>query len=374
MKKIIYFLLLFFIFLPSVYAKENLVNIYLFHSNNCNHCKEEIKLLNELEKEYDNIRVYKYEISEDDNQDLLNNVSSLLKVNVRGVPFTIVGNKYFSGFSEVDGKKKFVAAIEYYSQYGYKDMVGEYIGVEELPNYEINKEEVVDAEDFICNFGNYKIKLPLFGEIDTDDLSLPIIAILLGLIDGVSLNSIVILLFLIGWLIGIKDRKKLFVYGLTFLLVSILFNFVLLILDFDINSFVQSNVYFKYVTGIFIILLGLYKMLNKKIKIKNKNFNKIIKFIKSKNSLLSVICIIILTILINIVLGLSKSSSVFEQILYLNDLPKILEILYNLSYVIYCFIGGFIIFFVILFLKKNKKLNVISNILMLLVGLIIIFI
>ena len=63
-KKFILIFIVCLLFIPSVYANDNknLVNIYLFHSNSCHHCASEKELLAELEKEYDNIRIYKYEI------------------------------------------------------------------------------------------------------------------------------------------------------------------------------------------------------------------------------------------------------------------------------------------------------------------------
>ena len=44
--------------------EENKINIYLFHSESCPHCKEEIKYLDTLiEGKYkDKINVYKYEV------------------------------------------------------------------------------------------------------------------------------------------------------------------------------------------------------------------------------------------------------------------------------------------------------------------------
>ena len=73
MKKVVVFLVAFFAMLSSVLADtdKNLVNIYLFHSNTCPHCQEEIKTLEEFLKEYDNIKIYKYEISDDANLELL---------------------------------------------------------------------------------------------------------------------------------------------------------------------------------------------------------------------------------------------------------------------------------------------------------------
>ena len=59
--KIIFFVILFILSISPVHADsdKNLVNIYLFHSNTCPHCKEEIKYLDKIEKKYDNVKIYK---------------------------------------------------------------------------------------------------------------------------------------------------------------------------------------------------------------------------------------------------------------------------------------------------------------------------
>ena len=67
LKKILYTFVLFICFIPScfaetVIARDNIVNIYLFHSDSCGHCKKEIKLLDKLEDKYDNVRIHKYEV------------------------------------------------------------------------------------------------------------------------------------------------------------------------------------------------------------------------------------------------------------------------------------------------------------------------
>ena len=74
-KKILLGIFLFIMFIPMVMAdsvdtkeeNKNLVNIYLFYSYTCPHCKEEEKLLEELKDKYDNIRVYQYEVSSEEN-------------------------------------------------------------------------------------------------------------------------------------------------------------------------------------------------------------------------------------------------------------------------------------------------------------------
>ena len=96
MKKLSYIVFTLFILLlfnTNIYAKENTVNIYFFHSYTCPHCKSESKLLEELEKTYDNINIYKYEISEANNTELLSQVGELFNTKITGVPFTVIGKK-----------------------------------------------------------------------------------------------------------------------------------------------------------------------------------------------------------------------------------------------------------------------------------------
>ena len=79
LNKILFILLVFVINVSLVYAgnDKNLVNIYLFHSDTCPHCKEEIKFLDDIKNDYDNIKIYMYEIGDSENVRLLNELADL---------------------------------------------------------------------------------------------------------------------------------------------------------------------------------------------------------------------------------------------------------------------------------------------------------
>ena len=96
----------------------------------------------------------------------------------------------------------------FYSDRGYKDIVGEYIGNIVLPSYEVNEDTSRDKEfdEFISNYGNHTIKFLGF-KINTKNLTLPIISILIGFVDGFNPCAMWVLLFLISMLIGMKDKK-----------------------------------------------------------------------------------------------------------------------------------------------------------------------
>ncbi len=76
MKKKFNFLLLILVMITfitniiNVKAEEKKVDVYLFYSQTCPHCKAEIKMLDELAKENNIIIVHKYEINDPENNRL----------------------------------------------------------------------------------------------------------------------------------------------------------------------------------------------------------------------------------------------------------------------------------------------------------------
>ena len=393
MKKLLYILILLLMFIPDVYAEEKIVNIYLFHSEECIHCKKEIKLLDELEEKYSNIRVYKYEISEGENITLLENVASLLDAKLGGIPFTVIGNQYYNGYSEENTKKVFSATIEYYSEYGYDDVVGKNIGNIEIPTYE-PVEDAPLLEDYIEDYGNYTFKLPLFGEIETKNLTLPLIATVIGLIDGFNPCAMWILLFLISMLIGMKDRKRMFIIGTTFLITSALVYFILMVVWLDVTSILTNVVWIRSLIGVVAISGGLYNLITTvrekeqgcnivEDKKRNKIFNRIKKFTKERNLFLALCGVITLAISVNIV-ELACSAGlplIFSEILALNNVPRCLEILYILVYVLFFLLDDLIIFVIAMatlkltgFSTKYGKISkILGGVILILMGILLIF-
>ena len=81
--KIVIFFLAFIIGIYNVKAEEkNLVNIYLFHSNTCPHCQEEIGVLEELQKKYPNIKIYNIIFKFTDKIKIINKIIVLTIQNI----------------------------------------------------------------------------------------------------------------------------------------------------------------------------------------------------------------------------------------------------------------------------------------------------
>lgn len=399
MKKIIYTLILFLMFIPSISAKENEVNIYFFHSNTCQHCKEEIKLLNELDEYYDNINIYKYEISNDNNSVLLSNIGTLLDVKITGVPFTIIGNKYFVGYSSENSKKTFISTIKYFSTYSYTDVVGKYI----KENNFSNSEEItlptdgitpdISPEEYNKNYANYTFNLPIIGQVDTSKLTLPLTTIVIGLVDGFNPCAMWILLFLITMLVGLNDRKKMFILGLSFILTSGVVYFLIMLLWLDLSKLLINVSYIRIIIGLTGIIIGSINLLKglKKEKgctiVEDKKRNKIItkirSFTKEKNMFLCILGVVTLGVSVNVIelacsLGLPL---IYTEILSLANITKLESIIYLIIYIFFFLIDDIIVFIIAMFTLKvtglsnkySKLSKILGGVILILLGVLLIF-
>lgn len=394
--KILFLVICLFSFCNVVNAvsEKNLVNIYLFHSYTCKHCKEEIKLLDELEKEYDNIKVYKYEVNENGNGELLKNISEIMGSKVTGTPYTIIGNKVFSGYDYENSKGRFKGAIEYYSKYGYEDKVGEYISSIPLPSYEV-KDTDPDVDEYINDYISYKIKLPLIGEVKLKNLTLPLITVVIGLADGFNPCAMWVLLFLISMLIGMKDKKRMWILGSTFLLTSALIYLIFMMSWLNLANLLISVVWVRVIIAVVSLVGGIINLRgyikHRKVsgcdvvddKKRNKIITRIKKFTTEKNFWLAILGVIVLAISVNVVeLACSAGLPVmFIEILSLNNLTAIEEIIYIVLYMLFFLLDDFVVFVIAMTTlsltgvssKYGNLSKLIGGILMLFIGLLLMF-
>lgn len=393
--KLLVVLIISFMFLLPVDAdSKKLVNIYLFHSESCPHCKEEIKLLNELEDEYDNIRVYKYEVNTGNNSELLEEVANLLGTKVTGYPFTVIGDRVYKGFSYENSKSKFMGSIEYFSEYGYDDVVGKYIGGIDIPSYEV-VEDKPDINEYINEYESYKLDVPLIGTIELKSITLPVVSILIGLVDGFNPCAMWVLLFLISMLIGMKDKKRMWVLGLTFLFTSAFVYLLFMLAWLNATTLLLTVNWFRLIIGLIAITgacINLYSYFKHRKdngcnvvndKKRNKIFDRIRKFTQEKNFFLAIVGAMALAISVNIIeLACSAGLPVmFIEILSLNNLTFVEEVIYITLYMLFFLLDDLVVFFIAMktmqltgFSTKYGKLSkLVGGILLLLIGLLLIF-
>lgn len=149
MKKIGFIcLLLITIIFPINAFATNEVNIYFFNSNSCSICKQEEIYLQALKERYPNIRVYSYEISNSDNNDLMLEAKKMFNISKAGVPFTVIGDTAYLGFSQ-NQKAVFQKKVYEYSINKYKNELGIKLGISYRDDLTIKVKEYKDNDNYI---------------------------------------------------------------------------------------------------------------------------------------------------------------------------------------------------------------------------------
>ena len=386
-KKIVLLLLL---LIPTlVSAKE--VNLYLFHGDGCPHCAKEREYLKEIEKEYDDVNIHLYEVWYDtDNQELLEKVKKELNSSTNYVPLTIIGDKYTVGFND-NTKLMIKNNIEKCLKEDCEDVVGNVLAGKTANETTIKKEvkeQKKDKEDSIKD-------LPILGKVDVKKVSLPIMSAVIGLVDGFNPCAMWVLIFLISMLLGTKDRKKMWILGLTFLFTSafiyLLFMVAWLNVAIKMNTVIWLRITIAIIAIIaaFINLKSFYKSLKKDTGCevvdskKRKNIiEKIKKFTLEKSLILGLLGVMTLAVSVNFI-ELACSAGLpllFTQILALNNLSKLSYMIYILIYIFFFLIDDIIVFVIAMFTLKitgisnkySKYSHLIGGIIMLLIGLLMI--
>lgn len=405
MKRIVVFLVSLFLFVPFVNAEDKYINVYLFHSNTCPHCKQELAWFDEYLENHSNVRLYDYEISDSENRTRYYEVQNILSYDSNGVPFLVVGNDVVIGFSD-SLSSRIETLINYYLANDYEDEIGKYLGVsvhesnlETVPDKDTVTDDGVldDVEQDVhgdTDLDNYEV--PILGEINAKSVSLPLLAVVMGFVDGFNPCALWILIFLISMLFGMNDRKKMWILGLTFLITSGLVYLLFMVSWLNLAVFVSSVNAIRIMIALFATVFGIYNIYNF---LKNKNSDigctvtneksrkKIMEKIKvilaQKYFVFSLIGIILLAVSVNVLellcsLGLPV---IFTQVLALNNLSVLEYSIYILIYILFFILDDIVIFFVAMKTlqikgisnKYTKYSHLIGGVIMIIIGLLMLF-
>lgn len=380
MKKIIKFILFLLLIIPTStlalskdyndyvgkyynIKNDEKVNIYLFYSKICPHCQKEEKYFETLKEKYqDKINIYTYEVTENKtNNEIMKSLKKELKENSQGVPFTIIGSKTFLGYDE-SLNERIENTIESYLDENTKT--------------------------------NNTYTIPILGKIEGKNASIILIAIILGFIDGFNPCAMWILLLLINMCISIKDKKKMLIVCLTFIITSGIIYFLSMlgigfILDLTTISYIRN------IIAILAIILGIYNLYTylktrkqtgchvvKKEKRKTI-ITKINNILNNKNTVLMFGGTIILATSVSLVemacsLGFP---TIFLELLSINNIHSFLKVTYLLIYILFYLIDDIIVLFLSIkafetkgiSTKYNKYVHLIGGLIMILMGVLLIF-
>lgn len=375
-----------FSYTPASAQEE--VNLYFFWGKGCPHCAKEEELLKQFKNKYPYLHVYDFEVYTNyKNMTLLQKVAEKLGARVDGVPFTIIGDKYFSGFLESMTPAELADRIEECGDKKCPDSVGEIVGATKPLTPEEQPIENKPREKKI-------IDVPILGEIDAMDFSLPALTFIIGILDGFNPCAMWTLIFLISLLLGMQNRKRMFILGTAFIISSAAVYFMFMAAWLNLLIFLGFIFWIRIAIAIFAVGGGIvslreyWKNKDGACKVtsgesKQKTFAKLKELVNHNSFWLALGGIILLAGAVNLVELICSAGfpAIYTQVLALNNLPTWQYYLYIFGYVFFFMLDDLVVFFVamitlrmtVLSGKYSRYSNLIGGILMVIIGILLVF-
>lgn len=385
--------------ITRVSANEVEADIHIFSSKLCPHCRAAEEFLKELKKEQPRITIYQYEVSYQQNSQLLTFLANQLEVNGQGVPFILINNQAIIGFSEATTPNDIHRLLG--EETVEQDLVKSIIRANQMTPIikELGLSESRPIEASIDsldknNKQNEEIDLPLFGKVNYKQISLPILTIMIAFLDGFNPCAMWVLIFLISLLMGMNDRRRMWILGSVFILTSgfVYFLFMTAWLNFFIFLGLVNWIRIAIATlAVFVAIHYLRDFMKNKDGAcqvdlgsrKQKVFSNLKTVVYRKNLLWSLFGIILLAFSVNLLELVCSAGlpAVYTKLLSMSGLSTGQYYLYLLVYILVFMLDDLVVFIIAMISMKRVALDtkyaryshLIGGIIMLIIGLLMFF-
>lgn len=381
-------LILSILFLPvSLQAEtENEVVIHYFMEHTCPNCAQVSELLDDLLADEDHVTLIKYNILRDqESEALFLDLIDVFDRDMATVPYIVIGGRDLQGLYEIESEIE--STIDYYQER--TDYTNIYDKV-------LNDEIILESDFYVESIEGRTIDLPIIGEIELASFSLFLGAVFIGLIDGFNPCAMWILIFLITLLINLKDRKKIWILGLTFILTSGLVYYIIMMSWLQLVIKVAMIKIFQIAIGVLAIGFSFFSLKHfwhqhrldtgcevTDAKQKRRLMDRAKKIVNSKNIWIAMLGIAGLAISVNIIeLACSAGLPViYSSMLAYHQVTSVQSALYILVYVIFFIFDDLLIFTIAIITfkvtgisnKYAKYSNLLGGLIMLFIGIALIF-
>jgi hypothetical protein len=281
-------------------------------------------------------------------------------------------------------------------------VVGELVGemVEEENVGVVEEVEVVDGnvvdevENEVVEEESQVVVLPIMGEMELRDLSLPVLTLILALLDGFNPCAMWTLLFLISLLLGMEDRRRMWVLGVAFIMSSAAVYFLFLSAWLNLFLFLGYVFWVRVVIGLVALGAGIYYLRDSVVnrqggckvmgdEKRQKMFMKIRGIAQRPQFWLALGGIIMLAVAVNMVELLCSAGlpAIYTQVLSMAKLASWQYYLYLVTYVLVFMLDDLLVFMVAMVTLKAvgveskyaRYSHIVGGVLMLVIGLLLLF-
>ncbi|NLF53062.1 MAG: hypothetical protein GX576_01410 [Thauera phenolivorans] len=196
----------------SVPAAAAEVAVHLFEREGCPHCALAAAELERQVGQGVDVVLRRHEIDGDEAaRQRFAALVALFGIERPAVPLVLIGSRGFIGFDDAGGVgAAYAEAIAACRRDGCEDLVAGLAA-------EGGTEGDVGAATAPVRS---RVSLPLFGEVELANLSLPLLTVVLGALDGFNPCAMWVLVFLLGLLLPMQDAARRWILGGAFILAS----------------------------------------------------------------------------------------------------------------------------------------------------------
>jgi glutaredoxin len=371
---------------PPTHAGVQPVNVYLFWTIGCPHCLHEKEFLAALERRDNAVKIIALEVSAHrENPELFQQAGKLLQADITGVPFTVIGDQYVIGWQdEASTGRAIESAIREARHRAAPDVVAGLLSTSApTPPQRADKPAVSET-----------LTLPLFGQINLKYLSLGALTVIIGALDGFNPCAMWVLIFLINLLLGMEDRRKMWILGSAFIIASGAVYFLFMTAWLNILIFLGFIFWIRIIIGLVALLAGGYNLkeywtdtsgactLSQGAR-RRRTMDRLKAVISTRKFWLALGGIVLLAFLVNAVELICSAGFpvVYLQILSLTPMPFWQYYLYLLLYIVIFMLDDIMVFVLAMLTlqlmgmttRYKRFSNLIGGVLMLLIGVLLIF-
>jgi glutaredoxin len=333
---------------------QRAVDIYAFVSDGCPHCEKAVEFLRRQAQPVDGVRLHVLELTHSAaNRELFAAAMAAVGGRDTGVPTVLIGSRYVVGYyDDASTGAGYLALIEDCRARGCTDPVAGLLAAQPLPG----ASAAAQAAPSPALPG--RIRVPLLGEIDAGRLSLPALTVLLAALDGFNPCAMWTLVFLIGLLLGLRDRTRMWVLGSAFIAASAFVYFLFMAAWLNLLLFLGAVVWVRAAIGVVALGGGAWCVreyfVNREAVCKvtaparrREVFARLRALASEPSFMLALAGIVLLAFAVNLVEAVCSAGipAVYSQVLALNRLPAWQYAAYIALYILVFMADDLLVFF-----------------------------
>ncbi len=188
-------------------ASPNEVCVHVFLHGECPQCESTVPYLDSLTEKYD-VNITRHDVSIPEEKELYDKFKETYGFTDGGYPIVFIGERFIAGETAI--RDNLEQEIITCTSEGCVCPAGRIQG---LTPYPPRPGDITPEEGTITD-------LPVFGKIDTSNMSLPLFTVILGGLDAFNPCAFFVLFFLLSMMIYTKSRRRMLLVGGTFVFFS----------------------------------------------------------------------------------------------------------------------------------------------------------